>query len=150
MVSVGVVGAYIGGKAVWTVPASFVAAMALGSWLGAVGIGSGSTVVELAIALSVILPAAVILLDRRLRVPLVMAAVAFVGFFDGYSRGQEIPEIAGPIVDAIGFLVGTVLIPLLGVLIGDIAKRYPKGSPVLRTGGGVFVLRGSLFIVGAL
>lgn len=124
--------------------------MALGSWLGTVDIGIGSAVVELAIAVSVILLGGVILLDRRLRVPVAMGAVAFFGFFHGYAHGQEIPDIAGPVVYAVGFLLGTVLIHLLGVLIGDIAKRYPKGRPVLRTAGGAFVLLGGLFIAGVL
>ena len=64
MVSVGIVSAFIGGKAIWTVPATFVVSMALGGWLGWGGVGIAASAVELAIALSVILLGSVILLDR--------------------------------------------------------------------------------------
>ena len=150
MVSVGIVSAFIGGRAIWTVPATFVTMMALGGWLGFLDLGISSRVVEIAIALSVILLGGVILLDRGLRVPVAMAAVGFFGFFHGYAHGQEIPDIARPVLYAAGFLTGTVLIHLLGVLLGDMAKRYPKGRPVLRTAGGAFVLIGGLFIAGVL
>ena len=150
MVSVGIVSAFIGGRAIWTVPSTFVVFMALGGWLGFVDIGITSGFVEIAIALSVILLGGVILLDRRLRIPVAIGAVAFFGFFHGYAHGQEIPEIARPVLYALGFLTGTVLIHLLGVLLGDIAKRYSKGRLVLRTAGGAFVLIGGLFIAGVL
>ena len=150
MVSVGIVSAFIGGRAIWTVPATFVVFMALGGWMGFVDIGITSGVVEVAIALSVILLGGVILLDRRLRIQVAMGAVAFFGFFHGYAHGQEIPDIARPVLYALGFLSGTILIHLLGVLLGDIAKRYSKGRLVLRTAGGVFVLIGGLFIAGVL
>ena len=150
MVSVGIVSAFIGGKAIWTVPATFVASMALGGWLGWGGVGIAASAIELAIALSVILLGSVIVLDRKLRVGVAMGAVAFFGFFHGLAHGTEIPDIAEPALYAAGFLSGTILIHLLGVLIGDMARRYPRGRPVVRLGGAAFVLAGALFIVGVL
>lgn len=150
MVSVGIVSAFIGGMAIWTVPAAFVSAMALGGWVGRMWPEIFSGWVEWAIAASVILLGAVILLDRRLRVPVAMAAVAFFGISHGYAHGSEIPDIARPLVYAGGFLLGTAMIHLLGVLIGDMARRYPRGRPVLRGVGGVFVVAGGLFLFGAL
>lgn len=150
MVSVGIVSAFIGGRAIWTVPATFVFAMAIGGWIGRFDSEIFSGVVEWAIAASVMLLGAVILLERRLRLPVAMAAIAFFGLSHGYAHGSEIPDIARPLVYAGGFLLGTALIHLLGVLIGDMARRYPKGRPILRGVGGVFVVAGALFFLGVL
>lgn len=150
MVSVGIVSALIGGRAILTVPATFVAMMMVGGIAGASEVGLPSEAVELAIAISVILLGAVILLDRRLATPVAMAVVAFFGFFHGFAHGAEIPAIADALVYAIGFVSGTALLHLLGVLIGDIAKRYQNGIPVLRAGGALFVAVGVMFIAGVM
>jgi urease accessory protein len=150
MLSVGVVSAFIGGRAIWTVPASFVSAMALGGWLGWAGVTATSFIIETGIALSVIFLGTVILADRRLRTRIAMAAVMFFGFFHGLAHGTEIPDVARPFVYATGFLTGTILIHLLGVLLGDMARRYPRGRPVVRGAGGVFALVGILFMLGFL
>ena len=150
MVSVGIVSAIIGGRAIWTVPATFVSMMAVGGVAGANDLGVGSQVVELAIAFSVVVLGSVIALDRSLGVRTALGAVAFFGFFHGYAHGMEIPDIARPAVYASGFLVGTALIHLLGVLIGDISRRYSRGRVVMRVVGVVFVAVGVLFIAQAL
>ncbi len=150
MVAVGIISAYIGGKAIWTVPATFVVMMAVGGASGAYDFGITSAFVELSIALSVIGLGALILLDRSLELRATMGAVAFFGFFHGYAHGMEIPTVAEPFVYAGGFLLGTALIHLLGVLIGDISHRYRAGTIALRAVGGVFVVIGALFIGGVL
>jgi urease accessory protein len=150
MLSVGIISAFIGGRAIWSVPATFVAMMALGGLAGANDLGITSGFVETAIAVSVIGLGSVIALDKSLKVQVAMGAVAFFGFFHGYAHGLEIPEIARPVVYAGGFLLGTALIHLLGVLIGDMSRRYPGGRPVMRVIGGGFVLVGLLFIGGTL
>ncbi len=150
MVAVGIVSAFIGGKAIWTVPATFVVAMAVGGLGGANDLGVGVGIVEVAIAISVLALGAVIALDRNLRTSVAMGAVAFFGFFHGYAHGLEIPAIARPFVYAGGFLLGTALIHLLGVLIGDISRRYRAGRPVLRVVGALFVLTGVLFLGGLI
>lgn len=150
MVAVGIVSAWIGGKAIWTVPATFVVMMGVGGLAGAADLGISSGFVELAIALSVIGLGALIALDRALNLWATMGAVAFFGFFHGYAHGMEIPDVAEPWVYAGGFLLGTALIHLLGVLIGDISHRYRAGSIALRIVGGVFVVIGTLFLFGVI
>lgn len=150
MLSVGIISAFIGGRAIWTVPATFLAMMAMGGLAGSNDLGITSGLVELAIAFSVIGLGTVIALDKSLRTTVAMGAVAFFGFFHGYAHGLEIPEIARPVVYAGGFLLGTALIHLLGVLIGDISRRYRAGRGVLRLVGGLFVLTGVLFVVGVI
>ena len=150
MVSVGIVSSMIGGRAIWTVPGLFVAMMAVGGLLGRTEGSFGATLIETGIALSVILLGGVIAGDRRLPVRIVMAAVVFFGFFHGYAHGVEIPNVARPMVYATGFLLGTALIHLLGVVIGEVARRYVAGRGVLRVAGGGFVVVGFLFLFGLI
>jgi urease accessory protein len=150
MVSVGVVSAIIGGRAIWTVPATFVAMMAVGGLVGRGDLGLGATAIETGIAISVILLGVVIAAQQQLEIRIAMGAVAFFGLFHGYAHGAEIPTIARPALYAVGFLVGTALLHLSGVVIGDVAGRYRYGRPVLRISGAGVGLLGALFLVGVL
>ena len=150
MVSVGIVSSMLGGRAIWTVPSLFVAMMAVGGVVGRADIGLGGTAIETGIAISVIALGLAIAADRKLPVRVVMGAVVFFGFFHGYAHGVEIPNIARPAVYAGGFLLGTALIHLLGVLVGEMTKRYGRGRMVLRFVGAGFVVIGALFILGVM
>jgi urease accessory protein len=150
MVSVGIVSALLGGRAIWTVPGTFVSVMAVGALAGWAGLPIPDVLVELAIATSVVLLGGVIVLRTRIPVRVAMTAVGFFGFFHGFAHGAEIPGIADPLAYAPGFLLGTILLHLLGVLIGDIALRYKYGLTVLRVAGAGFVVIGLVFIVEVL
>lgn len=150
MVSVGIVSSMIGGRAIWTVPGLFVVMMAVGGLLGRADIGLGDTAIEGGIAISVVALGLVMAVDRDLPLRLVMGAVMFFGFFHGYAHGVEIPNIARPLVYAAGFLLGTALIHLLGVLVGEMTKRYARGRVALRVIGAGFVVVGVLFILGVM
>ena len=151
MVSVGIVSAIIGGRAIWIVPSVFVIMMAIGGIVGwlAPELFAG-LVTEVAIALSVILLGGVIAWGRAIPNVADLAAVAFFGFFHGYAHGSEIPEIADTLVYAVGFMLGTILLHLTGVLIGEMAKRYQYGLLVLRGVGVAFVVIGASFFLEAI
>ena len=148
MLSVGILSAQIGGRAIWTVPATFVSVMALGGALGLIDIGLTST--ELGIAASLVLLGLIIAAERRLPILLAMAGVGFFAVFHGYAHGTEMPTTAEPALYAAGFLTGTALIHIAGLVIGDIAKHYEQGKVALRVGGGLIAMVGVLFIVGVL
>ena len=148
MLSVGILSAQIGGRAIWTVPATFVSVMALGGALGLIDIGLTST--ELGIAASLVLLGLIIAAERKLPILLAMAGVGFFAIFHGYAHGTEMPTTAEPVLYAAGFLTGTALIHIAGLVIGDIAKHYESGKIVLRVGGGVISMIGVLFIFGVL
>jgi len=148
MLSVGILSAQIGGRAIWTVPATFVSVMALGGALGLIDIGLTST--ELGIAASLVLLGLIIAAERKLPILLAMAGVGFFAIFHGYAHGSEMPTTAEPALYAAGFLTGTALIHIAGLVIGDIAKHYEQGKVALRVGGGLIAMVGVLFIVGVL
>jgi len=148
MVCVGVVSAQIGGRAIWTVPATFVGVMALGGLLGMADIGL--TAIEAGIALSVLALGLSIAADRRLPMSVTMAVVGFFAVFHGYAHGAEMPTIANPVTYAAGFMVGTAALHLFGVLIGDISQKYVTGKQVLRYAGAAIAGVGAFFLVGAV
>jgi urease accessory protein len=60
------------------------------------------------------------------------------------------PDTAEPFLYAFGFLVGTALIHIAGVVIGDISRHYERGKIALRVGGGLIAFVGLLFIFGVV
>jgi urease accessory protein len=147
MVSVGIVSAQIGGRAIWTVPATFVTVMAAGGVLGVVD--AGLTAIEIGIAASVLALGIAIAADRRVPVALAMGCVGLFAIFHGYAHGAEMPTVAEPVRYAAGFLTGTAALHLLGVLLGDISQHYARGKVLLRVAGGAIAGIGTWFLVGA-
>ena len=147
MVSVGILSAQIGGRAIWTVPATFVAVMAFGGLLGYIDVGL--TAIEAGIAISVLALGIAIAADRKLPLTLAMTAVGFFAIFHGYAHGAEMPTVANSVTYAAGFLTGTAALHLFGVLLGDIARRNVNGNLVLRLSGGAIAASGAFFLVGA-
>ncbi|MEY2817292.1 MAG: hypothetical protein RL275_755 [Chloroflexota bacterium] len=148
MLSVGILSAQIGGRAIWTVPATFVSVMAVGGLLGLIDIGLTAT--EFGIAVSLVILGSVIAAERRLSILVAMVGVGFFAIFHGYAHGSEVPETAEPFLYALGFLIGTALIHITGVVIGDISRHYERGKIILRVGGALIALIGLLFIFGVL
>ncbi len=148
MVSVGVLSAQMGGRAIWTVPATFVSVMAIGGLLGLVDIGL--TAIELGIAFSVLVLGFAIAAERKIPVLLAMAFVGAFAIFHGYAHGAEMPSVAQPVLYATGFLTGTAGLHITGLLIGDISQHYAAGKVGLRVAGGVIAAVGAMFLVGAL
>ena len=148
MVSVGILSAQLGGRAIWTVPATFVGVMAVGGALGIADIGL--TAIELGIALSVLVLGAAIAAERRIPVLLAMAAVGVFAVFHGYAHGAEMPTVAEPVRYAAGFLIGTAALHVLGLLIGDITQHYERGKVGLRVAGGVIAACGLWFVTASI
>lgn len=147
MVSVGILSAQIGGRAIWTVPATFVLVMAFGGLLGWINIGLSA--IEVGIAFSVLALGTAIALDKKLPVVAVMSAVGVFAIFHGYAHGAEIPVVATASTYAIGFMIGTALLHIMGVIIGDISQQYERGKLLLRGVGVLIAGTGAAYLVGA-
>jgi len=147
MVSVGILSAQIGGKAIWTVPATFVLIMGFGGLLGWVDVGLSA--IEAGIAFSVLALGTAIAADKRVPMVVVMSAVGVFAVFHGYAHGAEMPTVAQPVTYAFGFMMGTALLHVAGVIIGDISQHYVRGKLLLRAAGVVIASTGVFFLVGA-
>lgn len=152
MVTVGLLSAQLGGRAIWTVPAAFVSVMAVGGLFGLTGIGI--PFVEYGIAFSVV--ALGIALAARRQMPLLLA-MAFVGvfaIFHGHAHGTELPSVSDTVLAitayVFGFLVATAGLHLIGALIGQIAVGNPRGANILRLSGVAIAIMGVFIITGVL
>jgi urease accessory protein len=126
MTAVGLFAANLGGRALWTVPATFVAMMALGGVFGAAGVSLPFA--ETAIALSVLVFGFVIFSGMT---PPVLAAMALVGIFaifHGHAHGTEMPVGGSGVVYGIGFMVATTLLHGFGITLG-LAIRWFDDVP---------------------
>ncbi len=146
MVAVGILSVQIGGKAVWTVPGTFLTFMLFGGILGMYDVPFPA--VELGIALSVLILGVTIALARKVPTLIAMIFVGFFGMFHGYAHGAEMPTVVQPALYALGFILSTAGLHIAGVLIGVVSKYIPRGDIVLRVIGawvaavGVYILWG--------
>jgi urease accessory protein len=144
MLSVGMLSAQMGGRAIWTIPATFVGFVLIGGILGMIGVPFFS--VEIGIAVSVLALGLAIAADKKIPVLLTMAGVGFFALFHGHAHGEEMPSSAQPFLYALGFILGTTLIHLAGVAIGWTATRIPRTTKILRFGGALIALLGFFFL----
>ncbi len=126
MVAVGLLAARLGGRAVWLVPASFVATMAVAGLAGMMG--AGLPYVETGIALSVVVLAAVAVIGTAMPVAVAMGLVAFFAVFHGYAHGAEMPETMSGLAYGAGFVSATVLLHGVGVALGLIIGQFGRSN----------------------
>lgn len=139
MLAVGIWAAQLGGRALWLVPATFVAVMALGGVLGF----DGLTVpyFEQGIAASVLVLGLMIACGQRLPLPISVALVASFALFHGYAHGAELPADTAGLTFGIGFMLSTTLLHGVGLLIGLGAQKLYR--PIFSRGlGGAIALGG--------
>jgi urease accessory protein len=143
MVAVGLWGAQLGMPAIWILPVTFPIVMALGGFLGLLGVPLPG--VEAGIAASAILLGAAVMTERR---PPLYAAAALVGFFaifHGHAHGTELPPGESGLLYSLGFVVATGCLHAIGIAIGAI-HRWPAGRIALRIAGGGVGLAGLFFL----
>jgi urease accessory protein len=126
MVAVGLLAARLGGRAVWLVPASFVATMAVAGLAGMMG--AGLPYVETGIALSVVVLAAVAVLGTAMPVAVAMGLVAFFAVFHGYAHGAEMPETMSGLAYGAGFVAATALLHGVGIALGLIIGQFGRST----------------------
>jgi urease accessory protein len=144
MLAVGIWGAQMGGRSVWTLPVTFPLIMAVGGILGMSGFPLPH--VELGIALSVLTFGLVIALALRPPEYVALLLIAIFAIFHGFAHGAELPEAADPVAYAMGFVVATGLIHLVGIGIGRALGKLYDGW-VARGLGGAIAAAGVYFLV---
>jgi len=142
MISVGIVSAQIGGKAIWTVPATFVIIMTLGGVFGFLLIINEFFFVEVGIILSVILLGFGISIEKKIPTMLIMVFVGIFGLFHGIAHGIEVPAAANPLLFVLGFICGTSALHIFGVGIGYFSIKTALSSILLRLTGILFAIYG--------
>lgn len=144
MFAVGIWGAQMGGRAIWTLPVTFPLIMAAGGLAGMAGLPLPH--VELGIALSILALGAAIALRWH---PIEVVALALIGVFavcHGYAHGVELPTAADPADFAAGFVIATGLIHLLGIGVG-LALGKPFGGRLAQMLGAAIAVGGVYYLV---
>lgn len=150
MLMVGVLAAQLGGRALWLVPASFVAVMALGVVLGLAGLGL--PFVELGIAMSIVVLGAAVAFRLAAPVAAAMALVGFFATFHGYAHGAEMPETVAGLAYGAGFIAATALLHAVGLAGGLLLGRgdSERGAILVRGLGGAVSFAGVGILTGVL
>ena len=148
MTAVGVIAAHLGGRALWAVPVTFVAVMALGGMFGAAGVSLPFT--EAAIALSVLVFGLVIFSGIAPPVLVSMALVGIFAIFHGHAHGAEMPVGGSGAVYGIGFMGATALLHGFGITLGLTIRRFDEAPKrrVMQTCGVAIALIGAGLTIG--
>lgn len=144
MVTVGLLSAQIGGRAIWLVPATFVGTMAVGGLLGYAGLPL--PLVEIGITGSVVILGLALVANQKIPLWIAMVFVAFFAFFHGHAHGAELPAVEGDalylLAYVLGFMTATAGLHVIGALLGYIALRNNRGATTLRLSGMLIALVG--------
>ena len=135
MVAVGLWASQLGGRALWAVPSAFVGAMVFGGVLGMTGYALPFT--ETAIVLSVLTLG--LMISFAVRVPTAVGMLLVGGFavFHGHAHGMELPQAASEVGYALGFVITTAALHIVGILAGLGLSRID--SRVVVRGSGIAI-----------
>jgi urease accessory protein len=150
MVAVGLFAANLGGRALWAVPLSFVAVMAMGGALGAAGIAV--PFVEAGIAISVIVLGLAVALRWKAPVAGAMALVGLFAIFHGHAHGTEMPVNAVGLEYGLGFLLATALLHGAGIGLGLGFARFGRthAPRAIQFGGIAMAVAGFVILSGVI
>lgn len=135
MLAVGIWGAQMGGRRIWTLPVTFPLVMALGGVAGMAGLVLPA--VETGIAISVIALGLAIAFAWRPPEFLALLLIAVFAICHGYAHGVELPNAADPAAYAAGFVIATGAIHLVGIGIGLLLGKLANGWISRGAGGGI-------------
>lgn len=142
MVAVGLWGAQLGAPAIWLLPVAFPLVMALGGFLGLMGVPVPG--VEIGIALSAVLLGVMVATQARPPLGVAVALVGFFAVFHGHAHGTELPEGASGLLYSVGFVIATGLLHATGIAIG-LVHRWERGRLALRGAGAAVAAAGVFF-----
>lgn len=147
MIAVGIWGVFLGNRAVWILPIVFPFIMVIGGILGMIGVPIPFIVPGIAFS-SIIIGLAIAF---KWRAPLILASiiVGIFAIFHGYAHGQNLPSASNPISFALGFVLGSGTLHLIGITFG-LVERYSWGLTALRVCGVIIALVGVAVLTGLL
>jgi urease accessory protein len=137
MVAVGLWGAQLRAPAIWLLPITFPLVMAVGGFLGLIGVPLPG--VDAGVAMSGVVLGVCVATAAR---PPLWVSAAIVGAFallHGHAHGTAMPMSGSPIAFGAGFVVATGMLHLCGILVG-LLVRWPNGAVIVRASGAVIAL----------
>ena len=149
MIAVGMVSVVLGGKAIWTVPASFVFALPVGAAVGYLALRLPN--IEIGVSVSVVM-LGLALTFRNLSHwrPGVFAGVVFFGLCHGYAHGIEMPRSASPTSFAVGFMSASIFLHVFGLFVAEMLSGAVIYVRVRQLIGAMMAGIGISFVVQAI
>jgi urease accessory protein len=147
MFAVGIWGAQMGGRSVWTLPVTFPMIMVVGGIVGMLGLPLPG--IEIGIALSIIALGLAIAFAWRPAEWIALVLISYFALCHGYAHGTELPLSADPADYAIGFVMATGMIHLFGIGVG-LALNKPMHGRLSQALGALIGLGGVYFLVPAV
>jgi urease accessory protein len=147
MFAVGVWGAQMGGRSVWTLPVTFPIIMVVGGLMGMLELPLPA--IEIGIAVSIMALGLAIALAWRPAEWVALVLIAYFALCHGYAHGAELPLSADPADYAIGFVLATGMIHLFGIGVG-LGLNKPVHGRLSRALGALISLGGVYFLVPAV
>jgi urease accessory protein len=144
MFAVGLWGAQMGGRSIWTLPVTFPLIMVVGGIMGILGVPMFG--IELGIALSIIALGLAIACAWKPPEWVALLLISVFAICHGYAHGSELPRAADPADFAIGFVIATGLIHLCGIGVG-LALHRPYQGRIARILGALIALGGCYYLV---
>jgi urease accessory protein len=147
MFAVGLWGAQMGGRRVWTLPVTFPLIMVAGGVAGILGLPLPG--IEIGIALSIVSLGLAIAFAWRPAEWVALCLIAVFAVCHGYAHGTELPRAADPADFAIGFVLATGIIHLFGIGVG-LGLGKPLGGRLARGLGALIGVAGVYFLAPAI
>jgi urease accessory protein len=133
MVAVGLLGAQIGGRALWILPAVFVGVMSVGAVAG--GAGMALPLVEPMILLSVLVLGGLLVSARAAGVGVTAALVGALALFHGHAHGTELATAGSSVL--VGMVASTAALHGVGLALGLGARALARHQWIRLAGGGI-------------
>jgi urease accessory protein len=147
MFAVGLWGAQMGGHRIWTLPVAFPMMMVVGGIAGMSGLVVPG--VEIGIAISIICLGTAIAASWRPPEAIALGLIGFFALCHGYAHGVELPLSDDPADYAVGFVLATGMIHVIGVAFG-LALHKPLHGALARLLGSAIGAAGVYFLFVAL
>jgi urease accessory protein len=116
MIAVGLWGAQLGAPAVWLLPVTFPMVMAVGGFLGLIGVPLPG--IEIGIGMSALLLGTMVAFEAKPRLWIAAIMVGVFGLFHGHAHGTELPDGQNGMLYSIGFVVATGCLHGVGISLG--------------------------------
>jgi urease accessory protein len=145
MLAVGLWAKQMGGRALWSIPLTFVSVMALG---GLLGMGAMSLpFIENGIFFSLI--ALGFLVAVAIQLPLSVSAciVGVFALFHGYAHVAEMPQSASGLFYALGFMLSTTMLNVAGILMATGLAKIGRSQWLRFIGACIAMFGGALYMV---
>lgn len=146
MVGVGLWGAQLGAPAIWLLPVAFPLIMAIGGFVGVIGLPLPA--VDTGVALSGLVLGAFIGTAKRTPPWLALGVVAVFALLHGHAHGTAMPLAGSPVEFGAGFVAATGLLHACGICIGLIV-RWPAGRVAVRCMGVAIAIAAGISFAGS-